>query len=170
MKYINEKREDMDEALFQAEYQQNPIPPEEFLFSPNRLETYNWDTLPEQIKSDINTECWAFIDPTRRGNDFFAMGILKRYKVKDYTSKWYLVDCIFEQKPSKDLIPKVFIKTRQHKKLVLKITSMLVMANYLEKQWTIWHVVLMISICHLLSLSFLLVAVRKQRLEMRQVV
>lgn len=109
------KRNNMDESLWNAVYQQRPCPPEEFLFSYNKLATYTDNTYPKQEFSTLPTQCYAFIDPTRKGEDFFAMGIFKRYKVSNKEwSRWYLVDCIFEQKPTKELYYEIAMKVINH--------------------------------------------------------
>ena len=115
-KEMREKRENMDEALWNAVYQQRPTPPKEFLFAYSKLLTYTDDTIPKELFAETGTQTYAFIDPTRKGTDFFAMGIFKRYKESTGGwSKWYLIDCIFEQKPPKELIYDVAFKIVHHK-------------------------------------------------------
>lgn len=65
---------------------------------------------------DNLTQCYAFIDPTRKGTDFLAMGIYKRYKINEKEwSKWYLIDCIFEQAPTKELMYDIAFKVKNHR-------------------------------------------------------
>lgn len=97
-------KDHMDEALWNAVYQQRPIPPAEFMFDYRFLQTYTYETLPKDIINNVNCETWAFIDPTRKGIDFFAMGIFRKCKLPSGEwSKWYLIDCIFEQKATNQL-------------------------------------------------------------------
>lgn len=114
---MRKKRGHMEEALWNAVYQQRPTPPSDFIFSINNLETYDDDNYPKELKNinSPNYQCYAFIDPTRTGKDFFAMGIFKRYRDKDYNwSKWYLTDCIFEQLPTKELMFDIVSKVMTH--------------------------------------------------------
>lgn len=114
-KDMKKKRDNMEESLWNAVYQQRPTPPEEFIFSWSKLLTYDVSTYPQQLKENGNYRTYAFIDPTRTGNDYFAMGIFKSYKINDKEwSKWYLTDCIFEQLASKDLIYEVCAKIINH--------------------------------------------------------
>ena len=114
---MRKKRNHMEEALWNAVYQQRPTPPSDFIFSMDKLNTYDDETYPNELKgtNNVNYQCYAFIDPTRTGKDFFAMGIFKRYKDKDYNwTKWYLTDCIFEQKPTKELMFDIVDKIMKH--------------------------------------------------------
>ena len=44
------------------------------------------------------------------------MGIFKRYQIADKEwSRWYLIDCIFEQKPTKELLYEIAFKVSNHK-------------------------------------------------------
>ena len=113
---MRKKRSHMDESLWNAVYQQRPTPPKEFIFSYNQLLVWEDDTYPKTEMQNNNTQCYAFIDPTRKGKDFFAMGIFKRYQIapKEW-SRWYLIDCIFEQKPTKELIYDIAFKVSNHR-------------------------------------------------------
>lgn len=113
---MRKKRGNMDEALWNAVYQQRPTPPKEFLLSYNNLNTWDDNTIPKELFNSENIQTYCFIDPTRKGIDFFAMGIFKRYKINDKEwSKWYLIDCIFEQKSAKELIVDIALKIIHHK-------------------------------------------------------
>lgn len=112
---MKDKRDNMDEALWNAVYQQRPTPSKEFLFAYDKLLTYDDNTIPQELFTSPITQCYAFIDPTRKGNDFLAMGIFKRYKTNSGDwSKWYLIDCIFEQKPTKELLYDIAFKVIHH--------------------------------------------------------
>lgn len=114
-KKMREKRDAMDESLWNAVYQQRPTPPNEFLFAYNKLNTYDEKSLPREIYNKSNVQCYAIIDPTRTGNDFFAMGIFKRYKLDETNwSKWYLLDCLFEQVATPDMVYDVCQKIMHH--------------------------------------------------------
>lgn len=112
---MRKRRENMDEALWNAVYQQRPTPPQDVMFSYNHLETYDDETYPQEEMKNNETECWSFIDSTRKGMDYFAMGIFKRYRIdKKKWSKWYLIDCIFEQKTTKELMYDIVSKIAHH--------------------------------------------------------
>lgn len=112
---MREKKENMDEALWNAVYQQRPTPPEEFLFAISKLRIYDDETYPKDEMATKETQCYAFIDPTRKGADFFSMPIFKRYKEGNVWSKWYFVDIIFEQKSTKELMVDIALKIINHK-------------------------------------------------------
>ena len=109
---MRKKRDHMDKPLWDAVYQQRPTPPQEFMFNYDNLLTYTDNTMPKELlKNNERVETFAFIDPTRTGIDFFAMGIFRRYTIDNNNkSKWHLIDCVFEQKPSKELIYEVCAK------------------------------------------------------------
>lgn len=112
---VRERRDNMDEYFWNAVYQQQPCPPEDFVLAYNNLQTYNMETYPTREFKEKETETYAFIDPTRRGTDFFAMGIFKRYKVDNRNwSKWYLIDCLFEQAPTNQMYYEVATKIVHH--------------------------------------------------------
>nr|DAW58816.1 MAG TPA: Terminase [Caudoviricetes sp.] len=111
-----QKRDNMDEALWNAVYQQRPTPPEEFLFAISKLQTYDDSTYPKKEMLENETQCYAFIDPTRKGTDFFSMPIFKRYRIdKNRWSKWYWIDIIFEQKATKELMFDIAFKIINHR-------------------------------------------------------
>lgn len=113
---MKEREENMDEFFWNAVYQQQPCPPEDFWFSYNKLQTYNNQSYPLKEFKERPTQVYSFIDPTRKGIDFFAMGIFKRYKADNKNwSKWYFVDCIFEQTPTKELYYDVALKIIHHR-------------------------------------------------------
>lgn len=113
---MQKKRDEMDPLLWGAVYQQRPQEPDSFIFAESKILTYDDETYPKKEFQTHPTQCWAFIDPTRKGYDYFAMGILKRYQIDDNEwSKWYLIDCIFEQKPTKELYYDIASKFIVHK-------------------------------------------------------
>lgn len=108
------KRNNMDEFLWNAVYQQRPKESDDQIFSPKKLSFYDNETIPKEILNG-NCQCYALIDPTRTGNDYFAMGIFKRYYVDENNySKWFLVDCIYEQKTANDLMYDIIAKIVNH--------------------------------------------------------
>lgn len=107
-------RGNMEESLWNAVYQQRPTPPEEFLFNWGSLQTYNDETYPLEEMKKYTTEVYAFIDPNRKGIDYCAMGIFKRYLKGNEWSKWYLIDCIFQQLPTKQLYTEIALKIKNH--------------------------------------------------------
>lgn len=121
---MREKRDVMDEFLWNAVYQQRPTPPSEFLFAYANLLTYDEETLPKELfDGKSETQCYAFLDPTRKGNDYLALGIFKRYKKDKDWSLWYLIDCIFEQAAQREMIYPIVNKLINHKVKVLGIEN-----------------------------------------------
>lgn len=125
-KDMQEKRDVMDEFLWNAVYQQRPTPPSEFLFAYSNLLTYDDNNIPKELfNGTCETQCYAFMDPTRKGNDYLALGIFKRYKKgQDKSwSKWYLIDCIFEQAAQREMIYPIATKLMNHKVTKLGIEN-----------------------------------------------
>ena len=112
---MKKKRGNMDESLWSAVYQQRPTPPEDFVFAYSKLNVYDDETYPLKQMKESETQTYSFIDPTRKGKDYFAMGIFKRYRTSSNSwSKWYLIDCIFEQKPTKELMYDIALIVQKH--------------------------------------------------------
>lgn len=94
---IELERRNMPEYLFETNFQQKPTDPEALLFSFNKIKTY--DKLPI-FESDCS---YAVIDATRKsGKDYFSMPIFGK-NVEDEYPMYYLKDCIFSQRATKDL-------------------------------------------------------------------
>lgn len=95
---VMEDKMAMDDYLFQTNFQQIPTDPEALCFSWNRLRTY--DKMPEdEMYSTV-----AVIDGTRKtGKDFFSMPIFKKHHNGEYF-EYYLIDCLFTQTATKDMI------------------------------------------------------------------
>ena len=112
---LREKRENFqDKALFESVYQQNPQPQEGMIFAYKKLFTYDFDSLPLEIRTN-KCEAFAFIDPARKGKNYVAMGIFKRYPISPtQMSKWFLVDCIYKKDLIENLLPKMIDKMVQH--------------------------------------------------------
>ena len=98
------EKANMEEYLWETNFQQRPTNPDSLGFSYEKLRTY--ETIPN---SDyIGTD--AVIDATRKsGKDFFAMPIFKKVQnqeMKDY----YLKDCLFTRTATKDMYSQIVEK------------------------------------------------------------
>ena len=114
---ILKEKENMDEYLFETNFQQRPIDPESLEFSYKRLRTYN------QFPKKEGKNCYAVIDATRKsGKDFFAMPIHLKEQVEDGYD-YPLVDCIFTKKATKDLYIDVVNKIIENHIVLLIIES-----------------------------------------------
>lgn len=114
-----------DKSLFNAVYQQQPEAPLELIFDHRNLLHYNDKTYPQEIL-DGDYECRAMIDPARKGFDYFAMGIFKRYMIdkdNEIWSKWYLVDCVFRRNIYKNLRGIIMQKIVRHRVSNLKVET-----------------------------------------------
>lgn len=114
-----------DKALFNAVYQQQPEAPLELIFDHKNLLHYSDKSFPQEIL-DGDFECRAMIDPARKGFDYFAMGIFKRYmidKQNEIWSKWYLVDCVFRRDIYKNLKGIILDKIVRHRVSNLKVET-----------------------------------------------
>lgn len=114
---ILKEKENMDEYLFETNFQQRPIDPESLEFSYKRLRTYS------QFPKRDETGCYAVIDATRKsGKDFFAMPIHTKVAVEDGFD-YPLIDCIFTKKATKDLYLEVVNKIIENHIILLVIES-----------------------------------------------
>ena len=112
-------RDTTDEYLFSCVYQQDPIAPTGLEFSYELLNTYT--DLPKQENGQPNYEEFSFgaLDPSRRGKDNVSMPIFK----KDFDGNYYMIDCIFKQKPMSDLYDEIVDKIIEHKVIDLVIEN-----------------------------------------------
>lgn len=107
----------MDDYLFQTNFQQVPTDPEALIFSWNKLRTY------QKIPTSTEYSNVAVIDGTRKtGNDNFSMPIFKKMFNGDFF-EFHLIDCIFSQTATKDLIPDIVEKIIKHKIKTLVIET-----------------------------------------------
>lgn len=107
----------MDDYLFQTNFQQVPTDPEALIFSWNKLRTY------QKIPTSTEYSNVAVIDGTRKtGNDNFSMPIFKKMFNGDFF-EFHLIDCIFSQTATKDLIPGIVEKIIKHKIKTLVIET-----------------------------------------------
>ena len=114
---IEAERRNMPEYLFETNFQQRPTDPEALLFSYNRLKTYQ--SLP---KNEFDN-AYAVIDATRKsGRDYFSMPIFIK-NIEDDMPMYYLKDCIFTQKATKDLYADICNKIIEHHITKLVIES-----------------------------------------------
>lgn len=80
----------MSTYLWETNFQQNPISPDGLYFDWSNLMTY------EKLPLRDTDECYASLDPSRKGNDFISMPIFTKID-----NLHYLVDCFFTQKSIK---------------------------------------------------------------------
>ena len=110
-------KDNMDEYLFETNFQQKPTDPEALTFSYNNLRTY--DKIP---KTDyIGT--YSVIDATRKsGKDFFAMPVFTKVP-NENTFDYYLKDCLFTRTATKDMYEEIVNKVIEHHIILLVIES-----------------------------------------------
>lgn len=113
---LMEKKESLDPYQYACTWRQRPIPPDGLLFEKTLLRTYK--ELPVKHLTDYT---FAYLDPTRRtASDFLSMPI---FKYNNVDGLFYLVDCIYEQKSSKDNYDKIINKIIENKMLKFRIES-----------------------------------------------
>lgn len=112
---LREKRDDMEEYIWNSVYQQRPTPPEDVIFSEKKLQVYTDETYPLEKMKTLQTQVCSFFDPTRTGKDYMAFLIFKRYKENNEWSKWYFIDCICDQSPHKEKTNEICAKIINHK-------------------------------------------------------
>lgn len=111
------EKQDIEDYLWQTNFQQIPTDPESLFFSYNKLRTY--ETIP---KTEYIGR-YAVIDATRKsGKDFFAMPICCKVPNGD-NMDYYLEDCIFTRTATKDMYEEVCNKIIQHHIIELVIES-----------------------------------------------
>lgn len=111
------ERNNMDEYLWETNFQQKPTNPESLSFSYEKLRTY--DVIPP---TDY-TGAYAVIDATRKsGKDYFAMPIFKKVP-NDNTFDYYLKDCLFTRTATKDMYDDIVSKILENHIIILVIES-----------------------------------------------
>lgn len=111
------EKQDIEDYLWQTNFQQIPTDPESLFFSYNKLRTY--ETIP---KTEYIGR-YAVIDATRKsGKDFFAMPICCKVPNGD-NMDYYLEDCIFTRTATKDMYEEVCNKIIEHHIIELVIES-----------------------------------------------
>ena len=113
---MNDKN-NMEEYLFETNFQQKPTDPEALTFSYNNLRTY--DKIPPT--DYIGT--YSVIDATRKsGKDFFAMPIFTKVQNENMFD-YYLKDTIFTRTATKDMYDEIVEMIIKHHIIFLVIES-----------------------------------------------
>jgi len=111
------EKNNMEEYLWETNFQQRPVNPESLSFSYDKLRTYT--IIPE---TDYKG-CYAVIDATRKsGKDFFAMPIFKKVE-NDSNFDYYLKDALFTRTATKDMYNDIVEKIIEHHIITLVIES-----------------------------------------------
>lgn len=111
------EKNNMEEYLWETNFQQRPVNPETLSFSYDKLRTYT--IIPE---TDYKG-CYAVIDATRKsGKDFFAMPIFKKVE-NDGNFDYYLKDALFTRTATKDMYNDIVEKIIEHHIITLVIES-----------------------------------------------
>lgn len=111
------EKANMEDYLWETNFQQRPTNPEALIFSYDKLRTY--ETIPP---SDY-IGCYAVIDATRKsGKDFFAMPIFKKVD-NDGKFDYYLRDCLFTRTATKDMYNDIVNKIIDNRVICLVIES-----------------------------------------------
>ena len=111
------EKQNMDEYLWETNFQQRPINPEALPFSYDKLRCY--DIFPQ---TDL-LGSYSVIDATRKsGKDFFAMPIFKKIE-EDGQNMYYLKDALFTRTATKDMYEQIIDKIIEHHIIMLVIES-----------------------------------------------
>ena len=111
------EKNNMEEYLWETNFQQRPVNPETLSFSYDKLRTYT--IIPE---TDYKG-CYAVIDATRKsGKDFFAMPIFKKVE-NDSNFDYYLKNALFTRTATKDMYNDIVEKIIEHHIIILVIES-----------------------------------------------
>lgn len=99
-----------DPFLFSCVYQQNPIAPTGREFADELLLHYERLPLNEDGTCAYSTGTYAVLDPARKGKDNVSMPMC----VHGNDGYYYMIDCIFKQKPMTDLYDLIVDKIIEH--------------------------------------------------------
>lgn len=111
------EKANMEEYLWETNFQQRATNPETLGFSYDKLRTY--ELIPE---SDYKGT-YSVIDATRKsGKDFFAMPIFKKVE-NDEMLEYYLKDALFTRTATKDMYEEICDKIIEHHVILLVIES-----------------------------------------------
>jgi len=111
------EKANMDEYLWETNFQQIATNPEALEFSYEKLMTY------ETIPSSDYIGSYSVIDATRKsGKDYFAMPIFKKVE-NDGNILYYLKDCLFTRTATKDMYDEIVEKIVEHHIIKLVIES-----------------------------------------------
>jgi len=113
---LKEKR-NMDNYLWETNFQQVPTNPDSLSFSYEKIRTY------KIIPPTDYVGCYAVIDATRKsGKDFFAMPIFAKVPTSN-NYDYYLKDCLFTRTATKDMYEDIVNKILEHHIITLVIES-----------------------------------------------
>ena len=116
-KELLEEKDNIEEYLWETNFQQKPTDPDALFFSYNKIRHY--DKIP---KTDY-LGAYAVIDATRKsGKDFFAMPIFSKVP-NENDFDYYLKDAIFTRTATKDMYEAVCKKIIEHHIIMLVIES-----------------------------------------------
>lgn len=111
------EKANMEEYLWETNFQQKPTNPESLMFSYDKLRHYT--TIPNSEYKGT----YSVIDATRKtGKDFFAMPIFKRVEI-DNVADYYMCDCIFTRTATKDMYEPICDKIIENNIILLVIES-----------------------------------------------
>ena len=111
------EKANMEEYLWETNFQQKPTNPETLIFSYDKLRIY--DSIPETT----NKGTYSVIDATRKtGKDFFAMPVFKKID-NDNISDYYLCDALFTRTATKDMYTDIVGKIIENHIILLVIES-----------------------------------------------
>lgn len=111
------EKSNMEEYLWETNFQQKPTNPESLGFSYDKLRTYN------KIPETDYIGAYSVIDATRKsGKDFFAMPIFKKVQ-NDTNTEYYLKDALFTRTATKDMYEDIVSKIIEHHIITLVIES-----------------------------------------------
>ena len=111
------EKANMEEYLWETNFQQKPTNPETLIFSYDKLRIY--DSIPETT----NKGTYSVIDATRKtGKDFFAMPVFKKID-NDNISDYYLCDALFTRTATKDMYTDIVGKIIENHIILLVIKS-----------------------------------------------
>ena len=111
------EKANMEEYIWETNFQQKPTNPESLIFSYDKLRTYS--TVPE---SDYKGT-YAVIDATRKtGKDFFAMPIFRKV-ANDNLFDYYLIDALFTRTATKDMYNDIVDKIIENNIVLMVIES-----------------------------------------------
>ncbi len=111
------EKANMEEYLWETNFQQKPTNPETLIFSYDKLRQYN--IIPQTDYKGT----YAVIDATRKtGKDFFAMPIFKKVQ-NDNMFDYYLCDCLFTRTATKDMYYEIVDKIIENNIILLVIES-----------------------------------------------
>lgn len=108
-----------DPFLYSAIYQQEPIAPTGREFADELLLHYEQLPLNEDGTPAYSNGCFATLDPARKGKDNVSMPIC----VHGNDDYYYMIDCIFQQKPMTDLYDEIVDKIIEYQIIDLVIEN-----------------------------------------------